>query len=345
MRESVKRGFLLVCKWLGLFRLARRATRRGLRILCYHGFSFCDESSFRPRLFMRSETFRIRMQYLSSHNYPVVTLQQACEGLANGSLPDGAVAITIDDGFFSVFHSAWPVLQMHGFPATVYVTSYYSEKQNPIFRLAVQYVFWKTNREMLDSEGLGSPLSGVLPLRSHKQKEEAMWEIIRFGESRLKEPGRCALASELAQRLGVEYQTLSTSRSLSLMNPQEIRSLAEGGMDIQLHTHRHHLPGEMDRVQREIEQNRDWLEPLAGKKLQHLCYPSGIWSPQHWPWLETLGILTATTCDPGLNYAQTPRLGLRRFLDGENVSQIEFEAELSGFSEFLRSARSAVSWG
>src|SRR5260370_36886772 len=294
---------------------------------------------------MRPETFQIRMQFLSSHKYPVLGLEQACKILANHSLPNGAVAITIDDGFFGVFQSAWPVLRMHSFTATVYVTSYYAEKQSPVFRIAIQYIFWKTNQETLDSEDLGLPLSGVLPLRPQKQKEETMWEIICFGESRLEEPGRCVLAEELGKRLGVGYRTLLECRSLNLMNLREIRALAEEGMDIQLHTHRHRLPGEYDLVQQEIVRNRQCLEPLAGKRLRHLCYPSGIWSHQHWPWLEALGILPATTCDPGLNYADTPRLGLRRFLDGENISQIEFEAELSGFSELLRSVRSTLHWG
>jgi peptidoglycan/xylan/chitin deacetylase (PgdA/CDA1 family) len=345
MRDTVKRLFLLACKWLGLFQLARFATRRGLRILCYHGFSFSDESNFRPRLFMRPETFQMRMQFLSSHKYPVVSLEQACEDLANQNLPNGAVAITIDDGFFGVFQSAWPVLRMHSFPATVYVTSYYAGKQNPIFRIAIQYMFWKTIQESLDSENLGLPLSGVLPLRPQKQKDETMWEIIRFGESHLEEPGRYKLAEELGKRLGVGYRALLESRSLSLMNSEEIRALVKEGMDIQLHTHRHRLPDEFGLVRQEILQNRQCLEPLTGKNLRHLCYPSGIWSHQHWPWLETLGILTATTCDPGLNYPDTPRLGLRRFLDGENVSQIEFEAELSGFSEFLRVVRSTLRRG
>ncbi len=37
-----------------------------------------------------------------------------------------------------------------------------------------------------------------------------------------------------------------------------------------------------------------------------------------------------------------PRLPVGRFLDTETVSQIEFEAELSGFAEILRTVRSAV---
>jgi peptidoglycan/xylan/chitin deacetylase (PgdA/CDA1 family) len=340
MRDGVKRGFLLACKGLGLFGLARVATRRGLRILCYHGFSFSDESNFRPKLFMRPETFQTRMQFLASHKYPVVSLGQACDGLSKGSLPDDAVAITIDDGFFSVYQSAWPILRKNSFPATLYVTSYYVEKRNPIFRLALQYMFWKSNREALDCKDLGVPLSGVLPLRPQKSKEDTLWKVIGFGESELDEPGRRKLAEELGNRLGVEYPMILASRGLSLMNAEEIRQAAEEGLDIQLHTHRHNLPDNSELVQREILDNRRCLESLAGKKLHHLCYPSGIWSQRSWPWLEKLEIETATTCDPGLNYPQTPRLGLRRFLDGENISQIEFEAELSGFSEILRTVRS-----
>jgi hypothetical protein len=39
-----------------------------------------------------------------------------------------------------------------------------------------------------------------------------------------------------------------------------------------------------------------------------------------------------------MNLPDTPLLGLRRFLDSENISQIEFEAELCGFAQFLREA-------
>jgi peptidoglycan/xylan/chitin deacetylase (PgdA/CDA1 family) len=342
MSDTLKRTFLQAFKYLGLFSLARFLTRRGLRILCYHGFALSDESDFRPKLFMRPETFQTRMRYLSAQGYPVLSLDQACHGLEKGSLPDDAVAITIDDGFYSVFRCAAPVLKVHSLPATVYVTSYYSQMQSPIFRLVVQYMFWKTPENDLDTAGLRLPLSGKLPLRPNEKKDSIMWEIIRFGETRLEEPERRILAYELGTRLGVDYSNIQKTRELSLLNPQEIRDLATEGMDIQLHTHRHRLPEEQGLVEREIRQNREFLEPLVSKKLQHLCYPSGVWSKRHWPWLDRLEIISATTCGPGLNYAETPRLGLRRFLDGENISQIEFEAELSGFSEILRWVRAVL---
>lgn len=55
-----------------------------------------------------------------------------------------------------------------------------------------------------------------------------------------------------------------------------------------------------------------------------------------------MGIESATTCLSGFNYPNTARLELRRFLDGENIAQVEFEAEISGFLELGRKLRGIV---
>jgi hypothetical protein len=78
------------------------------------------------------------------------------------------------------------------------------------------------------------------------------------------------------------------------------------------------------------------LEPVVGRRLRHLCYPSGIWSEEQWQTLQSLDIRSATTCDRGFNSRSTPLLALKRFLDSEHLSQVEFEAELSGFTPTLR---------
>jgi len=61
--------------------------------ICYHGFALSDESDFRPKLFMRPETFCVRMNYLVGQGYPVLNLETACDALSNGNLPDSAVVI------------------------------------------------------------------------------------------------------------------------------------------------------------------------------------------------------------------------------------------------------------
>ncbi len=334
-----KRCILHLSRWFGLFHVARRVTGQGLRILCYHGFALSDESRFRPKLFIRPSTFEKRMKYLSGRAGPVIGLDEALNLLEGGNLPRGAAVVTIDDGHYSVLQFAVPILLSLHIPTTIYVASYHAVKQTPVFRLVVQYIFWKTGERELSTVGLGIPVPEIIPLRDLEKQKKGMWEIIRFAERNFEEEQRCELARTLGERLRVDYDSLTQERNFSLMTPDEIRSLAAAGFDVQLHTHRHDLPEDEALIEREIQENRRILEPLVTRELKHFCYPSGIWSRRHWPMLDALGIKSATTCDPGLNYRHTPRLGLKRFLDGEDVAQIEFEAELSGFTELIRSAR------
>jgi len=301
-----------------------------------------DEHLYSPSLFMRPETIRSRLETLVRGRYPVLPLGEAIEALRRGTLPPCATVITYDDGFYGNFTGGAALFREFPLPTTFYVTTYYVVRQNPIFRHAVQYLFWKTDRKELRLDGLPGLPGGLLDLRAPAEVETPMWQLIRHGETSLDEPGRVSLCSELACRLGVDYDALARSRKLSLMTLEEIRALAELGVDIQLHTHRHQFPPDEAEVRRELADNRAVLEPLLGRKCNHLCYPSGVFQPEQWPWLEDEGVLSAVTCEVGTNDGSTPRYGLRRFLDSESVLPIEFEAELAGFSEVLRRLRSRL---
>lgn len=340
MAGVLKRFLYRVCKWTGGFHLARRFTRRGLRILAYHGFAAGDEIEFLPLLFMNPAVFRQRMQYLVRHGYPLLPLDEAVERLRKGNLPAAATVITFDDGFDSIRKMAVPVLKELGLPATIYVTSYYCLKGNPIFRLVIEYMLWRTSRTELDLGGLGIGQTGKACFPDPASANEVAWKIIRYGEGQMDEGQRVRLCEELGRRLGVDYAEIVSRRFLTLMTEDEIRAASQAGIDIQLHTHRHVLPLEPEQVRREIEDNRRFLEPLTRHRLRHFCYPSGIHHEDHLRPLAQAGVVSGTTCESGLNYADTPLLTLHRFLDDNNVSWIEFEAEMSGFSDLLRKARS-----
>src|SRR5688500_5389815 len=112
---GVKKAFFYGCKAVGLFWLARRITKRGVRILCYHGFAVDDSCEFRPKLFINLDTFKKRLAFLSKHRYPIVKLQDALSALEGGKASNGLTVITIDDGFFSV-QLAWQLLKSRDFP-------------------------------------------------------------------------------------------------------------------------------------------------------------------------------------------------------------------------------------
>jgi peptidoglycan/xylan/chitin deacetylase (PgdA/CDA1 family) len=228
-----------------------------------------------------------------------------------------------------------PVLRRYGFPATLYMTTYYCRYPNPIFRLVVQYMFWATPKQDLHLDRLLPELRGVSSTHG-PEGERVQWQIINYGESALSENARVALAQELGERLRVDYEKIRDSRKLSLLSEREVAQLAGEGLDIQLHTHRHDLPQSPELIRREIEDNRGVLVPLTTRPLRHFCYPSGQWSKTMWPTLEALGVETATTCEPGLVRSETPRLAWPRILDREDLPRVVFEAELSGFKSQLR---------
>ncbi|MFL5312916.1 MAG: polysaccharide deacetylase family protein [Myxococcales bacterium] len=325
-------------KALGLFSLSRLLTRRKLRILAYHGVELCDEGRFSPSMFIRAGTLAARLELLR-RRYPVLPLGEAVRRLKDGTLPPCAVAITIDDGFHSTAAAAVPLLRAAGLPATVYVTTYYVQRDVPVFRLAMQYCFWKTRSRLLDVAKLGTGVDGAVALDADAAKSEIVWELINYGERHLDEKGRTTLLEATAAQLGVDLAPLLHHRFLHLMTPDELRAAAST-VDVQLHTHRHRFPDDPLQARSEVEENRRALATLVDQPLVHLCYPSGFWSEDLFPALAAAGIETATTCEGGFNGPDVHPYALQRFFDGEHITALEFEAELSGLGELLRAIAS-----
>ncbi len=163
-----------------------------------------------------------------------------------------------------------------------------------------------------------------------------MKEILRFADEKtLCAEEKDALAASLAEQLSVDYGNLCEKRILHLMQPDEIRTLATDGVDIQLHTHRHRTPMNRELFLREIEDNRQSIHQMTGKLPSHFCYPSGVWDHTFLPWLKEAGIESATTCEFGLASRSSNRLLLPRLVDVSALSPIEFESWLTGISVAL----------
>lgn len=329
--QHLKICFLYISKWLGLFHFSKYIYRNKLNILAYHGFSYCDEHRYRPKLFLTPYTFEKRLKSIKSNNFKVLSLSEGIDRLYNDTLPHNSIVITIDDGFHSVAELAAPLLKKYELPATVYVTTYYHTKGSPIFKLLIRYMIWKSNIDEQTAAGILTQLiEADLP-------PDKLRNAIKYCETNFSEPERISLSKAFAEKLGHDYEKLADSSILSIMNKPELKKMKEQGIDIQLHTHRHRMPLNPNRLSAEITENRAILEPITGVALNHICYPCGIWDAQQWDTLKKLNIISATTCEPGLNSPDINPLALNRFLDSECCPQIEFEAELFGYKDLLRS--------
>ncbi len=104
-------------------------SNRGPRrtVLAYHAVGDCSLADDRNSLFVSPTAFAAQMADLAATRR-VVPLADALDA----PLPPGkpVVAITFDDGYRSVREHALPILEQHGFPATMFVPTAYVGDEN-----------------------------------------------------------------------------------------------------------------------------------------------------------------------------------------------------------------------
>lgn len=330
MSKKIKLLSLWLARTLGVFAACHYLYRYHVRVLCYHGFAYLDEHQFRPKLFMRPETFAARLDYLARSNYQIVSLTDA---LANPTRQHQLV-LTMDDGWSGTAELVGQALMKHQFPLMLYVTSYYADKQIPVLNVAVSYLLWKSKVNALVLTLPGQPeLRATLP---SAQPAALVQQICQRLDALPDVAQRCKALYDLADQLSVSlvHQGKALFR---LLSADELRILQQAKVELQLHTHRHCSPLDSNAFAEEISQNRHWLSQFSpSEQLIHFCYPSGEYQQAHLPMLLNNGIKTATTTRIGLHQPGTDVLQIQRVLDGEDVHWLELEAELSGFSALLR---------
>lgn len=140
-------------------------------ILTYH--KFCtDESS--DAYTINIKNFEEQMGYLENNDYRVISVTQLLECIENNYFPEKPVVITIDDGFKSVYHLAFPVLKKYQFPATLYL--YTDFIANGPHQLS-----WEEIKEMIEGGmEIGSHSLSHCNLINIKQKESHMEYLRRI---------------------------------------------------------------------------------------------------------------------------------------------------------------------
>lgn len=335
--SCMKEKIFWLAKYLGVFLACRWLTRRRVRVLAYHGIWLGDEH-FGNYLYMSPGRFRHRMQLLKKWGYPVVPLSSVIEADSFKALPNCAVVLTIDDGWYGTYLHMLPVLEKLEFPATIYVSTYYCENQVPVYDVVLQYVLTQSSCIEFDIGLLEGQKSKALNLADKDQKEYASSLLANLLKGLKNDQARQEKMEEIGDALGVSYRDIRERKLFHLMTMEQIGEIDRRGIDVQLHTHRHRISYDgQDCIGLEVEANKASLAEVISHPLIHFCYPSGVYDASVWPQLKAADVVSATTTAAGLVSAGTNRFALPRILDGEQVSDLAFEAELSGFSEIKRS--------
>jgi len=114
-------------------------------VFIYHRFG---EMAF-PTTSVSIAQLEAHIAELKSGPYQVMPLEKIIDTMAAGQpLPDHTVAITMDDGFASVYSQAWPRLRAAGLPFTLFIST------DAIDERLRAHLSWDQIREMLAGGGV-----------------------------------------------------------------------------------------------------------------------------------------------------------------------------------------------
>lgn len=341
MRRALKLGLYFLAKVSGAFSIARRLSSKSARILCYHGGCIGDEWRYNDKLFMTRSTFEKRVDWLQAKGYEMVSLDEALSFPPNSKGRQIPVAFTFDDGWFSTGRDLLPVLFEKKIPSVLYLSTKYFKDGAPILAVTVGYILWKTVNKTIRIDGLGDSVDGIYDLETPSSRQLLIGNMHAWmtNEPRSRNDVIKAL-NTLALSAGIALDELALdSRRFDYLLPDEILSYAKHNCTIGLHGHLHAYPvGNPERFRDDLRLCIQAIEELKLPTPKHYCYPSGNHDDAASGVLESFGIKSGTTCTPGLidSSRQTNKYYLPRFLDGENIHMLEFEAEMTGFAELLR---------
>jgi len=127
-------------------------------ILMYHHFA--DDDS--PGTIISAANFEKQLKILSDEGYTAISFQELCNFVYDGAgLPERPFIITIDDGYLSVYETAFPLLRKYDMKATVFIIGVshgkhlYKDTQYPIIP------------RFGDAEALEMTRSGLISIQSH----------------------------------------------------------------------------------------------------------------------------------------------------------------------------------
>jgi peptidoglycan/xylan/chitin deacetylase (PgdA/CDA1 family)/glycosyltransferase involved in cell wall biosynthesis len=277
-------------------------------ILAYHRVADLTPDSH--ALCTPPAVFREHMAYVQKHFSPM-GLEDLVRAAATGRIPEGAVAITIDDGYLDALTLASPILEELGVPATFFVNTDRIDEPHERWWDILERVFLSDTPVPPQLELMAGGRDLRMPTQTARQRCEAL-ELLNRTAWPMDARGRAALVADVLAWSGAPDSPRATHRVLTT---DEVRMLASRpGHTIGAHTV-HHLalttqPPETRR--REVFENKETLERALHRPVTLFAYPYGDFDGELVRTVGEAGFHAAVTVEAGLVSAGANRLVLPR---------------------------------
>lgn len=320
------RGRGRILKTLGTI---RRWFKPGGVILMYHRVTDLVPDTY--NLAVSPAHFAEHMQILRRSCVPM-SLTKLLDALKTNTLPDRAVAVTLDDGYYDNYSEACPLLQAAGIPATVFVVSGHVDSQRELW--------WdELERAVL----IPQQVPPALRLRLNGQ--DYVWDTRTLAERKIAHEAlhkliaqqdmetRVGILETLVTWAGVGISGRPTHRVMS--SDEMIQMVSDGLVEVGGHTVNHPTLSKLsvEAQYREIAGGCRQLEAILGRPVDVFAYPYGRaedWEDATADIVRQLGMRGAVTTIPGCVESGADPFRLRRWPVG-NWDGEQFARELESF--------------
>jgi peptidoglycan/xylan/chitin deacetylase (PgdA/CDA1 family) len=310
----------------GVLPTARRSRTRDLAIVMYHGVTatplpaanWCQ---------LAAEEFARQLDYLKQH-YTLLPLREAVDRLLHRKpLPPSPAVLTFDDGFRNVFTTAYPLLERHQAPATVFLVTGLIGTRQPAWPEQLFHAVVRSPDAMVEFEGR------TLSLGTAPERAAAYRQLARALKALPQERKEVCLET-LLRALGGPHPVDLDSPLASLDWPEIETMHGSGLIEFGSHTHTHPILSRcrVDRQEQELRLSRDLIRERLGRA-DLFAYPNGEagdFTTETQQLLRDLGYVCAVATQPGLNDSTGDRYALRRVHVGADTDLRAFRLRMIG---------------
>jgi peptidoglycan/xylan/chitin deacetylase (PgdA/CDA1 family) len=327
-----------------LKQVAQRARNGQPCVLTFHGLRRDDdEGVLDANLHTKESVFREICTHLADQ-YEVMPLSEIIRALRlQRTLPQGALAITFDDGYRSNLAIAGPILADCGLPATVFVTSGFVDRTVNLWFHRLEMALAKTELAAADVR-VGDEIVQISMVTPAARRRSL--SALQFALKSLPQEQLYAAVEEIEQSVHVSPKESEMPDIFEPLSWNDIYHMSRDGVfEFGAHTHEHLILGRCSRetARREIHLSRDKLAEATGVTPTLFAYPNGQpgdYTTESAELLHEAGFVASMTMSPGfINRADylyaLPRYGAPESLD-------EAEATVSGTYETLKEWRSSL---
>jgi peptidoglycan/xylan/chitin deacetylase (PgdA/CDA1 family) len=203
---------------------------------------------------------------LVRNGWDLVPLAEALRRLASPHRSRRFAAITFDDGYRDTATIALPILERHNAPFTVYVPTGALTREMDSWWLGLRRLLLLQGTFEMPEMGRAFDCANL------QSKISAMREISHWVHL---DYSRAAMLTGLLQKAGVSLQAMNET---SFLGPEDLRALALHPLaTIGAHGESHAALATLTlgQASNEMIRNRDFLENLLQRPVEHLAYPYG----------------------------------------------------------------------